>query len=166
AADAGPAFGDALEQVADFLGDHRARPPGALGPAMAAVVVDIDELRYWNVLGRFEDAALARRVELVLAVGKQQNARAYGPCCSGKIALEARRLPDVVALDRPAAIDPVARLHAVADRLRLLRIPRVDLVARPETILVARGRPADDALYLQPDADAGARRIVVRIGAV
>src|SRR5262245_18892784 len=105
-------------------------------------------------------------MQLVLAVGEEEDPCAYGARGGGHVAAERRRLADVVTLDGPAPVDPVARLDTVADRFRLLAVPGVHLLARRDCFLVAGRRPADDALNLQPHSYPGARRIVVRIRAI
>ena len=133
---------------------------------MAADVVVIDELRVRDVLHRFQHAAFARRMQLVVAIRKHHHARLDRTRRRREVTFEAGRVADIVALYRPTAVNPVARLHIVADSLGLRRMKRMHLVARGERLLEACGGPADHRLYLQPDADAGARRIVVGVIAV
>ena len=133
---------------------------------MAAHVVVIDELRHRDVLHRFQHAAFARRVQLILTIREHQHARLDRTRRGREITFEARRLPDVVRLYRPVAIHPIARLHAVGNRFHLLRVKRMHLLARGEGFLETGRGPAHHRLNLQRHADAGARRIIVGIVAI
>ena len=117
--------------------------------AMSTDVVEVHELRGRDVLRDFEHAALPRGMKLVVAVWKEQNARTYRPRGGGEITIERLTPADVMALDRPASINPIARLKAVGEDVDICCIGGEHFVATGEGRLIAGSGGAEDALNLE-----------------